>query len=194
MVCTWFSLRNGISKGKKPTVSPFFFYRLVERIRIEKSLSDFFIDASHELSLFAWNNGKGHKLNGAPYFCAERKPSDKGNGCAIYSRNSDVGAGGYVNGRICGDAAQVCPSSSERRPTTKSESFVSRAWKWMINRSRFAQSLDGGMGSNGPFIHILFQFLSNVRTSADCSTTEHKRNQLHAFAICCFYLSSDLLV
>lgn len=85
------------------------FFRLAERIQNERILSDFFIDASHELSLFAWNNGKGHKLTMAPYFCLERKSSKmtatiskaitmstkttqnsgNGNGCAIYSRNHD---------------------------------------------------------------------------------------------------------
>lgn len=81
-------------------------YRLAERIRNERILSDFFIDASHELSLFAWNKGNGYKLTEAPYFCLQRKSSKstepfelptttttigEGNGCAIYSRNRDDG-------------------------------------------------------------------------------------------------------
>lgn len=84
------------------------YYRLAERVRSEKNVSDFFIDASHELSLFAWNKGKGHQLTEAPYFCLDRKSSktsrsstlvrqsnnaDSGsgeeNGCAIYSRSHD---------------------------------------------------------------------------------------------------------
>lgn len=77
--------------------------RLAERVRNEHILSDFFIDASHELSLLAWNKGKGYKLTEAPYFCLERKstksttkpndshPTGHGNGCAIYSRNRDDG-------------------------------------------------------------------------------------------------------
>lgn len=65
-------------------------------------MSDFFIDASHELSLFAWNKGKGHQLTEAPYFCLDRissratgdsstalRQSAEGNGCAIYSRSHD---------------------------------------------------------------------------------------------------------
>lgn len=85
--------------------------RLAERVRIEKNVSDFSIDASHELSLFAWNKGKGHQLTEAPYFCLDRKSSktsrtsstfgrqgdgsngdnikSEGNGCAIYSRSHD---------------------------------------------------------------------------------------------------------
>lgn len=73
-----------------------FYGRLAERVRSEKNVSEFFIDASHELSLFAWNKGKGHQLTEAPYFCLDRKtskplarPNDKGNGCAIYSRSHD---------------------------------------------------------------------------------------------------------
>ncbi|XP_055295645.1 beta-1,3-glucosyltransferase [Sitodiplosis mosellana] len=76
---------------------------LAERVRSEKNVSDFFIDASHELSLFAWNKGKGHQLTEAPYFCLDRKSSKtsrsstlvrqgndgEGNGCAIYSRSHD---------------------------------------------------------------------------------------------------------
>lgn len=31
--------------------------------------------------MFVWNNGKGHKLTSAPYFCQQRKI-----GCAIYSK------------------------------------------------------------------------------------------------------------
>lgn len=86
--------------------SPFFYSylycRLAERVRNEKNVSDFFIDASHELSLFAWNHGKGHQLTEAPYFCLDRKSSKtrkssstlvrqvgEGNGCAIYSRSHD---------------------------------------------------------------------------------------------------------
>lgn len=103
--------------------------RLSERIHIEKNQSDFFIDASHELSLFAWNNGEGHKLTAAPYFCAERKSSDIGNGCAIYSRITDVGSDSYLENRICGDATEVCSSTERTRSTTKSESFVSSTWK-----------------------------------------------------------------
>lgn len=91
---------------------PFCISRLSERVRNEKIVSDFFIDASHELSLFAWNKGKGHQLTEAPYFCLERKSSRStessapsssssqsassrvrqsgdGNGCAIYSRSHD---------------------------------------------------------------------------------------------------------
>lgn len=45
----------------------------------EKFSTEFYIDASHELSLFAWNNGKGHKLTAVSYFCLEKKT-----GCAIY--------------------------------------------------------------------------------------------------------------
>lgn len=48
-------------------------YRLAERARSEKIASDFFIDASHELSLLAWNEGKGNQLTEAPYFCLHRK-------------------------------------------------------------------------------------------------------------------------
>lgn len=93
-------------------------HRLAERVRSEKIASDFFIDASHELSLLAWNKGKGYQLTEAPYFCLHRKSSrkadsssttrmtkrndknSKGNdenngngqgyaGCAIYSRSHD---------------------------------------------------------------------------------------------------------
>lgn len=85
-------------------------HRLAERVRNEKVTSDFFIDASHELSMFAWNKGKGYQLTEAPYFCLERKSSKStessssssstsvlsgarqsgdGNGCAIYSRSHD---------------------------------------------------------------------------------------------------------
>lgn len=91
--------------------------RLADRVRSEKIASDFFIDASHELSLLAWNKGKGLQLTEAPYFCLHRKPSrktdssstrvtrrndkssknnDENNGdgqgyagCAIYSRSHD---------------------------------------------------------------------------------------------------------
>lgn len=55
--------------------------RLLERLNNEKFSTEFFIDASHEFSMFVWNNGKGHKLSPAPYFCQQRK-----NGCAIYSK------------------------------------------------------------------------------------------------------------
>lgn len=48
---------------------------MADRIKSEKIASDFFIDASHELSLLAWNKGKGHQLTGAPYFCLHRKSS-----------------------------------------------------------------------------------------------------------------------
>lgn len=89
--------------------------RLAERARSEKIASDFFIDASHELSLLAWNKGKGNQLTEAPYFCLHRKSNrktgsstaqrarwkrddknDENNGdgqgyagCAIYSRSHD---------------------------------------------------------------------------------------------------------
>lgn len=85
-----------------------FICRLADRTRNERFGSEFFIDASHELSLFAWNNGKGHSLTMAPYFCLDRDSTntpttiitttttttqsphnDNGNGCAIYSRNHD---------------------------------------------------------------------------------------------------------
>lgn len=75
------------------------FHRLAERVRSEKNVSEFFIDASHELSLFAWNKGKGHQLTEAPYFCLDRISSRKSDspramkqadeGCAIYSRSHD---------------------------------------------------------------------------------------------------------
>ncbi|XP_037042574.1 beta-1,3-glucosyltransferase [Bradysia coprophila] len=55
--------------------------RLLERLNNEKFSTEFFIDASHEFSLFVWNNGNGHKLTSAPYFCQQRKI-----GCAIYSK------------------------------------------------------------------------------------------------------------
>lgn len=55
--------------------------RLLERLNNEKFSTEFFIDASHEFSMFVWNNGKGHKLRSAPYFCRQRKI-----GCAIYSK------------------------------------------------------------------------------------------------------------
>lgn len=51
--------------------------RLAERVRSEKIASDFFIDASHELSLLAWNKGKGNQLTEAPYFCLHRKSNRK---------------------------------------------------------------------------------------------------------------------
>lgn len=92
--------------------------RLADRARNEKIASDFFIDASHELSLLAWNKGKGHQLTEAPYFCLHRKSHGKTDastqtrltrhgdknsksktqhsndgqgyaGCAIYSRSHD---------------------------------------------------------------------------------------------------------
>lgn len=37
--------------------------------------------------MFAWNNGKGHKLKAVSYFCLEKKT-----GCAIY--DDDDGDGG----------------------------------------------------------------------------------------------------
>lgn len=55
--------------------------RLLERLNNEKFSTEFFIDASHEFSMFVWNNGKGHKLTSASYFCQQRKI-----GCAIYSK------------------------------------------------------------------------------------------------------------
>ncbi|KAJ6650035.1 Beta-1,3-glucosyltransferase, partial [Pseudolycoriella hygida] len=55
--------------------------RLLERLNNEKFSTEFFIDPSHEFSMFVWNNGKGHKLKSAPYFCQQRKI-----GCAIYSK------------------------------------------------------------------------------------------------------------
>lgn len=51
--------------------------RLAERVRSEKIASDFFIDASHELSLLAWNKGKGNQLTEAPYFCLHQKSNRK---------------------------------------------------------------------------------------------------------------------
>lgn len=66
------------------------YYSLTERVRREKIYSDFFIDASHELSLFAWNKGRGHKLTQAPYFCASQRPSSSsGHGCAIYFKENN---------------------------------------------------------------------------------------------------------
>lgn len=163
--------------------------RLVERIRTDKNVSEFFIDASHELSLFAWNRGKGHKLTEAPYFCAERKSSDKGNGCAIYSRISDVGAGSYADGRVCGDDTPVCPSTTATRPTTKSESFVSSALEnLLLTRAVFLSIVfvcayggwwmaDGGGLATTLAIHTYFISICVVRANFCCFRLRYDRTQ-----------------
>lgn len=53
--------------------------KLVERIRSEKITSDFFIDASHELALFIWDNGKGVRMTSKKFLCTEWSKE-----CAVY--------------------------------------------------------------------------------------------------------------
>lgn len=94
---------------------------LTDRVRNERILSDFFIDASHELSLFAWNNGRGHKLTRAPYFCAARRPtllasaSHTDNGCAIYFDGGGGGDVSAVNDDI--SVRSTTPATSSSKPT-----------------------------------------------------------------------------
>lgn len=106
-------------------------YSLTERVRNEKISSDFFIDASHELSLFAWNNGRGHKLSRAPYFCVGHRPplpspqpslSSSGNGCAIYFGGSDEAAANdeSIEGGSSGGSehTQLYPTPASSKTTT----------------------------------------------------------------------------
>jgi hypothetical protein len=50
-----------------------------------KSLTDFTIDAAHELALFMWNVDKKLTLKSVPYFC-----SRYGADCAIYAREENI--------------------------------------------------------------------------------------------------------
>lgn len=50
-----------------------------------KSLTDFTIDAAHELALFIFNVDKKLKLKSVPYFC-----SRYGADCAVYAREENI--------------------------------------------------------------------------------------------------------
>jgi hypothetical protein len=60
---------------------PSFSYRLVLRLMNTPLAYDFFIDASHELAMFAWNEGRGTRLSARPSFiCAKYEER-----CALYA-------------------------------------------------------------------------------------------------------------
>lgn len=66
--------------------------RLVDRLlpssssyKPVKTLTDFTIDAAHELALFIWNVDNSLTLKSVPYFC-----SHYGAECAIYAREENI--------------------------------------------------------------------------------------------------------
>lgn len=91
---TFIFLRASIQTGSGTTIQPatvinLDVYALCCRLsqRLDdtgKFSTEFFIDASHELALFVWDNGTGNKLTPTTYFCSSTvEASDK---CAVYTR------------------------------------------------------------------------------------------------------------
>ncbi|KAL7046074.1 hypothetical protein ACKWTF_002467 [Chironomus riparius] len=92
-----------------------------------KMLTDFTIDAAHELALFIWNVDKNLVLKSVPYFC-----SRFGLECAIYAKEENIFCGNAISLDKVLFAVKTCGKyHKERLP------FIQKTWARFTIHLRF---------------------------------------------------------